>query len=987
MLRLKSGCIEIGRPLTTAEIAEATPQAPLLLLIDGHSLAYRSYYAHSKGQEGGLRTSSGIPTSICFGFIKTLTEVVESQKPQYLAIAFDRPELTFRHERDQNYKADRPEPPDDFHPDLANLQELLTRFNLKLLSVSGFEADDIIGTLTQQASASGYRVRIVSGDQDLFQLVDDQQQVQVLYLSSIWGKPKNTGPQPFSASDVEAKMGVLPSQVVDYKALSGDTSDRIVGVPGVGPKTATGLLKTYGSLDQIYANLEKLPKGVREKLEKGRESAYHSQFMARIHQEVPLAIQLEDLKLQGFEPESVTPWLEKLEFKMILAKLEQLQANMGGVTAAKPAEQSPATVSDQESWLFPQVDLTAQPTSTHASIEVTLSPQIIDTPEKLQTFVEHLHTLQSTGTITAWDTETTSLSPKDAALVGIGCAWGAETDQLAYVPIGHTSGQNLDLALALAQLRPFLENANTPKVLQNAKYDRLVLRAQGIDLQGVVFDTMLASYVLDPERAHNLTDLSRHYLGINPLSYDELVPKGQTIANVAIPDVAAYCGMDVHTTWQLHYILGAALEDLDQLQQLFTTVELPLERVLADMEDCGVRIDQTYLQEFSVSLAADLKRLEQAAYTAAGTEFNLGSPKQLSELLFETLGLDRRKSRKIKQGYSTDAATLEKLLGDHPVIDIIQEVRTLAKLKSTYVDALPALVRPDTQRLHTNYNQAVTATGRLSSSNPNLQNIPIRTAFSRQIRKAFLPAEGWLMAAADYSQIELRILAHLSQEPVLLETYQQGQDVHALTARLLLEKDDITADERRLGKVINFGVIYGMGAQRFARETGVSNQDAKIFIDRFNQRYPLVFEYLQRMKQLAIAKGYVETILGRRRYFYFVDNALRRLYGSNPAEIDLEDLKLRNQGDSALLRAAANAPIQGSSADIIKVAMVRLHEALQPYQARILLQVHDELVLELPPEEWKQVQPIIQSTMESAVKLSIPLVAEVHVGQNWMETK
>lgn len=974
--------------MTTAEIAEATDQIPLLLLIDGHSLAYRSYYAHSKGQDGGLRTSSGIPTSICFGFIKTLTEVVETQKPQYLAIAFDRPEPTFRHERDENYKADRPEPPDDFYPDLENLQELLNRFNLKLLSVSGYEADDIIGTLAHQASTSGYRIQIVSGDQDLFQLVDDQQQVQVLYLSSIWGKPKNLGPQPFAAADVESKMGVLPRQVVDYKALSGDTSDRIIGVPGVGPKTAIGLLKTYGSLDQIYANLEQLPKGVREKLEKGRESAYHSQFMARIHQQVPLTIQIEDLKLQGFEPENVVPWLEKLEFKMILAKLEQLQTNLGGAIPSQPVlPSSLGTASEPQGSLFPLVGLTAQPQSLHASVDLSLNPQIIDTPETLQIFVKHLHILQASGTITAWDTETTSLSPKDAALVGVGCAWGAEPDQLAYLPIGHRSGQNLDLALVLTQLRPFWENPHAPKVLQNAKYDRLVLRSQGIDLQGVVFDTMLASYVLDPERAHNLTDLSRHYLGINPLSYEALVPKGKTIADVAIPDVAAYCGMDVHTTWQLHYILGAALEDLDQLQRLFTTVELPLERVLADMEDWGVRIDQAYLQEFSVSLAADLKRLEQEAYAAAGREFNLGSPKQLSELLFETLGLDRRKSRKIKQGYSTDAATLEKLLGDHPVIDIIQEVRTLAKLKSTYVDALPALVRPDTQRLHTSYNQAVTATGRLSSSNPNLQNIPIRTAFSRQIRKAFLPAQGWLMAAADYSQIELRILAHLSQEPVLIETYQQGQDVHALTARLLLETEDITPDQRRLGKVINFGVIYGMGSQRFARETGVSNQDAKVFIDRFNQRYPLVFEYLQRMKQLAISKGYVETILGRRRYFYFVDNGLKRLYGSNPAEIDLDSLKLRNPGDAALLRAAANAPIQGSSADIIKVAMVRLHQALQPFQARILLQVHDELVLELPPEEWEQVKPIVQSTMESAVALSIPLVADVHVGQNWMETK
>ncbi len=984
--------------LSTAETSEL---APLLLLVDGHSLAYRSYYAHSKGQDGGLRTSTGIPTSISFGFIKTLTEVVEAQKPQYIAIAFDRPEPTFRHEKDENYKADRPEAPDDFYPDLENLQGLLSSFNLKLLSATGFEADDVIGTLATQASVQGYRVKIVSGDQDLFQLVDDEHQIQVLYLNSAWSRNKNPGSESFSAAEVVAKMGVLPTQVVDYKALCGDTSDRIVGVPGVGPKTATDLLKTYGSLDQVYASLDQMAKGTREKLTKGRDSAYHSQFLARIHCEVPLEVNLEDCKLKGFEESTVTPWLEKLEFRMVLGKLSKLKPLLGGggaghenveetsaSSSSASGSRSPKTPSEEDdTWFFSQNDTETAQHPTQRVTGVTLQPQVIDTPDKLTAFIEQLHTFQKLGTVTSWDTETTSLTPRDADLVGIGCGWGAEPDQVAYIPIGHEVGNNLDKALVLEALRPFLESHDFPKVFQNAKYDRLVLRSQGIDLQGVIFDTMLASYVLNPERAHNLTDLSRQYLGINPLSYEELVPKGKTIASIPILDVAAYCGMDVYTTWRLYVQLEAELDKFDRLKHLFKTVELPLEPVLADMEDCGICIDQAYLNTFSVALEEDLKALEKQAYEAAGTEFNLGSPKQLSELLFETLGLDTRKSRKTKLGYSTDAATLEKLEDDHPVVPMIQEVRTLSKLKSTYVDALPALVRADTQRLHSSFNQTVAATGRLSSSNPNLQNIPIRTAFSRQIRKAFLPQTGWLMAAADYSQIELRILAHLSQEPVLLETYQQGQDVHALTARLLLEKEDISPDERRLGKVINFGVIYGMGAQRFARETGVSNQDAKVFIDRFNQRYANVFAYLQSMKKQAIALGYVETILGRRRYFNFVDPSLNKLKGCIPDTIDLDNLKIRNVGDSAQLRAAANAPIQGSSADIIKIAMVRLHEALEPYQTQILLQVHDELVLELPPDEWEAVHPIIQSTMESAVELSIPLVAEVHVGQNWMETK
>ncbi|MGC8715158.1 MAG: DNA polymerase, partial [Leptodesmis sp.] len=383
----------------------------------------------------------------------------------------------------------------------------------------------------------------------------------------------------------------------------------------------------------------------------------------------------------------------------------------------------------------------------------------------------------------------------------------------------------------------------------------------------------------------------------------------------------------------------------------------------------------------------DLAEIEKRAYEAAGQTFSLGSPKQLSDLLFNTLGLDRRKSRKIKTGYSTDAATLEKLQDDHPVVAAIVEYRTLTKLKSTYVDALPALVRPDTGRVHTDFNQAVTATGRLSSSDPNLQNIPIRTAFSRQIRKAFIPEPGWRMVSADYSQIELRILAHLSQEPVLLETYQKREDVHTLTAQLLFEKEEITPEERRLGKVINFGVIYGMGAQRFAREAGVDRKLAQTFIDRFNERYSNVFKYLQRMQQEAIAKGYVETILGRRRYFNFSSDNLRKLRGLPPEEIQLDKIKLRDQYDAQLLRAAANAPIQGSSADIIKIAMVRLHELLKDHQAHLLLQVHDELIFEMIPAEWETLQTKIQSIMESAVQLSVPLAVEIRAGDNWMEAK
>jgi DNA polymerase-1 len=968
----------------------AAPTRPLLLLVDGHSLAFRSYFAFSKGRDGGLRTSTGIPTSVSFGFLKSLLDVIELEKPEYLAVAFDLGEKTFRHEADQTYKEGRPEAPEDFLPDVLNLQDVLAALNLPVLTAPGYEADDIIGTLARRASAEGYRVKILSGDRDLFQLIDPEQTVTVLYLSTTFGQRATPPPREFGVEQVKDKMGILPSQVVDFKALCGDASDNIPGVKGIGEKTAVQLLTAHGSLDQVYAHLDQVKGAVKKKLEEGKDAALHSQYLAQIHLDVPIEIRPADCQLKGIDDTAVVPLMEKLELRTLLNKMQQLRPYFDGTLAAgaaiaAPSTKQPASPAEEggDLWFFSAED-TAAATPT-ASIEI--HPHIIDTPAKLTELVQRLQTYTDPTHPIAWDTETTALEPRDADLVGIGCCWGAEVGEMAYIPIGHTLGTNLDKTLVLEALRPILESATYPKVLQNAKFDRLVLRFQGIQLAGVVFDTMLASYVLNPESSHNLTDLSFRYLGISVVSYEDLVPKGKTIADVAISSVASYCGMDVYTTFCLRPKLQAELSAIPSLEALLKQVELPLEPVLAEMECHGVSIDRAYLHEFSQMLEKDLAAIELKAYADAGQTFSLGSPKQLSELLFETLGLDRKKSRKIKTGYSTDAATLEKLQGDHPVVDAILEHRTLSKLKSTYVDALPLLIRPDTQRVHTSYNQTGTSTGRLSSSNPNLQNIPIRTAFSRQIRKAFIPQAGWVLVGADYSQIELRILAHLSQEPVLIETYQKNEDVHKLTAKLLLEKEDISSEERRLAKIINFGVIYGMGSQRFAREAGVKPTEAKEFIEKFNTRYSKVFEYLQQMQRAAIAQGYVETILGRRRYFNFASESLRQLRGKNPNEIDLSQIKLRDQYDAGLLRAAANAPIQGSSADIIKLAMATLHDRLQNYQARMLLQVHDELVLEMPLEEWQDLKLQIKSAMESALKLSVPLVVEIHSGENWMDAK
>ncbi|TVR07079.1 MAG: DNA polymerase I [Phormidium sp. GEM2.Bin31] len=955
-----------------------------VLLVDGHSLAFRAYYAFAKSREGGLRTSTGLPTSVCFGFLRSLLDSIATHQPSAVAIAFDTSTPTFRHEADANYKAQRAETPEDFIPDIENLKKLLEALNFQVFTAPGYEADDILGTLAQQAHQQQQRVQLLSGDQDLFQLIAEQPPITVLHLAGGWGR-KNTRPQEFQAQEVQEKLGILPQQVVDYKALCGDSSDNLPGVKGIGPKTAVKLLAEYGSLDEIYAHLDEIKGATGKKLEAGREAAYHSQYMATINCEVPLKVNWEQLQLRGFEPERVLPLLEQLELHSLRNSLERLQEQLGGTLETTPTQPSEDQPEDTGFWSWQETQASQPPE------ESRLQPQIIDSEAKLEQLLEQLQTQTDPNSPVAWDTETTSTKATEADLVGLGCCWGNAPQDLAYIPLGHHQGQQLAQDKVLQRLRPILEGDRYPKVLQNAKYDRLVLRTQGIELQGVVFDTLLASYLLNPETTHNLTDLALRYLDLTVSSFKDIVPKGKTMADVSIPVAAHYCAEDVHVTYRLVPLLRAQLQPTPQLEALLQDVELPLEPVLAEMEWLGIRLDIDYLHQLSGQLGQQLQQLEQQAYELAEQSFNLNSPKQLGTILFEQLGLDKRKTSQTKTGnYSTNVKVLEKLQGDHPIVDIILEYRSLAKLKSTYVDALPELVQLDEQqapRIHTDFNQTITATGRLSSSNPNLQNIPIRTEFSRHIRKAFLPRQGWTLVTADYSQIELRILAHLSQEPILLEAYNTGQDVHRLTAQLLFEKPDISPEERRLGKTINFGVIYGMGAHRFAREAGVSTLEGREFIDRYNTRYSRVFEYLQQMKREAIARGYVETLCGRRRYFNFESPSLRKLKGESPEQIDLDSLSKISLADSQALRAAANAPIQGSSADIIKIAMVKLHQALGDRAAGILLQVHDELVLEMPQEEWQPLELTIRDTMESALKLSIPLQVEIHAGENWMEAK
>ncbi|MEI6829529.1 MAG: DNA polymerase I [Synechococcaceae cyanobacterium ELA445] len=984
-----------------------TTDAPMLLLVDGHSLAFRSFYAFAKGGDGGLATKDGVPTSVTYGFLKALLENVKGLTPQGVVIAFDTAEPTFRHVADAAYKAHRDEAPEHFFSDLATLQEILAgAMDLPLCMAPGYEADDVLGTLATRAAAGGWRVRILSGDRDLFQLVDDERDIAVLYMG---GGPyaKNSGPTLIRRDGVIAKLGVSPEEVVDLKALTGDSSDNIPGVKGVGPKTAITLLQENGTLDGVYAALESLTgekdskgalKGaLKAKLAADKENAYRSRMLAEILVDIPLPSEPR-LALGEVDGPALARRLEELELGSLVRQLGAFERAFSSdhrphtVVEPAPAAEAPPA-SEPLAPPNPEPEPAALP---------ALRPEIISTPEQLESLVKRLLATTDPASPVALDTETTALNPFQAELVGVGLCWGEGLGDLAYIPIGHhppiaadllsappEAPAQLPLEMVLAALAPWLASEGHPKALQNAKYDRLVLLRHGLPLAGVVMDTLLADYLRDANAKHGLDAMAEREFGFVPTSFTQLVAKGETFASVPIEAAALYCGMDVHLTRRLSTLLAAELAAMGpQLGALLAEVELPLEPVLALMEATGIRIDTAYLAELSVELGAQLEHLVTEAQAAAGVDFNLASPKQLGELLFETLGLDRKKSRKTKTGWSTDAAVLEKLEDDHPVVPPVLEHRILSKLKSTYVDALPLLVEPETGRVHTDFNQAVTATGRLSSSNPNLQNIPIRTEFSRRIRKAFLPEEGWSLISADYSQIELRILTHLCGEEVLVEAYRNGADVHALTARLLLEKDEVSADERRLGKTINFGVIYGMGAQRLARETALSQAQAKEFLSLYKQRYPKVFAFLELQERLALSRGYVETILGRRRPFAFDPHGLGRLRGKDPLEIELEVAR-RAGMEAQQLRAAANAPIQGSSADIIKLAMVQLHHELIRRQlpARLLLQVHDELVLEAAPEVLEAVRDLTRTVMENAVQLSVPLVVETGVGPNWMEAK
>ena len=980
---------------------------PTLLLVDGHSLAFRSFYAFSKGGEGGLTTKDGFPTSVTYGFLKSLLDNCKSIEPKGVTIAFDTAEPTFRHKEDPNYKANRDVAPDIFFQDLDQLEEILKEsLNLSICKAPGYEADDVLGTLANDAAEKGWSVRILSGDRDLFQLVDDERDIAVLYMG---GGPyaKSGSPKLINEKGVREKLGVNPNKVIDLKALTGDSSDNIPGVKGVGPKTAINLLNENLDLDGVYKSLQELEKegekakrgaikgAVRLKLKADKDNAYLSKKLAEILIKIPIDPKV-NYNLEGINESKLAENLERLELHSLSKQVSTFKA----IFSKDGLSKKDLNPSSKEINIASNKTKNSELSTLNDTKEIPkIEPKIIENLEELNNFVAQIMKYNDATKPIAIDTETTSLNPFKAELVGLGFCFGESLKDIVYIPIGHKNKEDdlieinqinqLKIEEVIFALQDWFSSNENPKTLQNAKYDRLILLRHGIILNGVVIDTLLADYICDATLKHSLDEIAYREFGFKPKSFSDVVKKGEDFSYVDIKSASMYCGMDVYLTRKLAIIYINRLKETSiKLINLLKEVEQPLEQVLAEIESTGIIIDTPYLKDLSLELTKKLNTIEKEVYNIAGNEFNLSSPKQLGELLFEKLDLDRKKSRKTKTGWSTDAAVLEKLESDHPIVKMIIEHRTISKLLNTYVDALPQLIEKETGRVHTDFNQAVTATGRLSSSNPNLQNIPVRTEFSRRIRKAFLPQKDWKLLSADYSQIELRILTHLSGEEVLKNAYLKNEDVHSLTAKILFEKDAIDADERRIGKTINFGVIYGMGAQRFARSTGVSLIEAKYFLSKFKERYPAVFKFLEYQERLALSQGFVETLLGRRRYFHFNKNGLGRLLGTPPNEIDLTTAR-RAGMEAQQLRAAANAPIQGSSADIIKLAMIQLHSALREtgLAAKILLQVHDELVLEVDPKDLEETKLLVQNTMENAVKLSVPLIVETGVGVNWMEAK
>ena len=934
---------------------------PTLYLIDGHALAYRTFFALTAGGSTRLSTSTGEPTAGVFGFASVLLRLYEQDKPEYLAVTFDGGH-SFRDEEFAGYKATRAKMPDDLRIQMSRIRDLVDAFGIPRLELDGYEADDILGSIARQAVAQGFGVKIITGDRDLLQLVDER--VVVNLAGSKLSEAKD-----YTANDVVEYLGVRPDQVVDYKALVGDTSDNIPGVSGVGEKTAVSLLKTYPTLDEIYAHLDDIPGKVKTRLEADRENAYLSYRLAKIKTDLQITLDLESARTNDVDVPRVEEVFRQLEFRTLPERLRKIFAPPGSAEPASRASAAEAAIppaaNGQLSLFATEITRIGTPPAYN------LNTVIVDTEEGLSALVANLE--QSAWI--AFDTESTSTDPLRGELVGISLA--VEEGTGYYIPIGHRTGETqLPLDRVAKALGPVMSNSAKPKLGQNLKYDALMLRCHGIQVENLAFDTMIAGWLIDPA-SHNLglKEMADQYLGAQMTHIEELIGSGKnqrSMADVPVAQVAPYAAADAEVSLRLRPILEEGMRRANA-ERLFQDIEMPLVPVLAEMEWNGISLDASFLQSMNVTLSQRLAEIEKEIYSVVGYAFNINSTQQLSRVLFETLRLDPpdRRKKTASGHYSTSADVLEELSGKHPVVDLVLENRELAKLKSTYIDALPLQINPRTGRVHTSFNQTGSVTGRLASSEPNLQNIPTRTDLGRRVRNAFIAAPGWLLLAVDYSQIELRIVAHAAQDEAMLAAFRDGQDIHATTAAAIysVSLEKVTRAMRRHAKAINFGLIYGMSSFGLSRSTGLTLAEAENFVKAYFQKFPGVKRYLDDTRRLATQQGYVETLLGRRRYFPNLIN------GTNQV--------MRNREE----REAINAPIQGTAADIMKLAMIHLPEALKraKSRARLLLQVHDELVLEVPEEELHQAAGLVGEVMENAFSISIPLSTEARSGKNWGE--
>lgn len=906
---------------------------PQLFLLDGMALVYRAFFAL---QRSGMKTRDGHPTGATYGFLSTLLKIYESYSPDYLAVAFDSREKTFRHKLYSEYKANRPEPPEDLVSQLETIFSLVRAFNIPVLKEPGYEADDLIGTAakTFEADCSIY---IVTPDKDMSQLIHDG--VRILKP----GKRQNEL-QLYGSTELEEELGITPDQFVDLLTLTGDTSDNIPGARGIGPKTASKLLKTYGSLQNIGNNLDKLTPKNRKTLEEFLPQSDLIHDLVTIRTDIQLDITLDDLHCRQPDGGELFRILDRLEMRTIAAKLPALFPAIS-LPETEPAAAGPVTDT---------------PPGPHPDATYRL----IDTIKEVEELADHLATLEGF----AIDTETTSLNTFEAELIGISLSWKAR--QAIFI---HCTPDGLQPEEALRPLRQVLENPDIAKWGQNLKYDILVLRRYGIDMKPAGFDTMLASYVLDPEEPHNLDDLAANHLEYRTTTYSELVGSGRKAVPLRDVDPEAlrdYACQDADIALQLRETLKRKLDNEQQLEWLCTNIEFPLVNVLAEMEYHGVKLDTAHLKTTSDKLTTQLGQLRERIHATAGEEFNIDSPKQLSAILFDKLGLPPGKAT--KTGYSTNVRVLEELAPLHPVARDLLEYRSLQKLLSTYIDALPRLVNPSSGRLHTSFNQHITATGRLSSSNPNLQNIPVRTELGREIRKAFIASEGRLLLAADYSQIELRIAAELSGAQGLIDAFRNHEDIHSATARTVFGTDEVTADMRRKAKEVNFGILYGIQPYGLAQRLNIAQKEAKSIIDAYKNTYPGLFSALQRIIDTAAETGYVTTLLGRRRY--------------------IADLRSRNGNiRKGAERAAMNTPVQGTAADIIKYAMCLVDRQLRENfsGSTMLLQVHDELIFETVDAERHRLEEMVTRSMTEAARVcgleQVPVEIDTGCGQNWLE--